>query len=126
MEKSIRKAIVLTLFALVFSVVPAQAQWAKAGKSAVKAAEKVISKNGSKAAKNAAKATSKSAAAKEAASHVSSSSKSSAVRAGAYVGSQHVTSSTCSNCSGKGYFYHNGKKYNCKDCNGTGKRITFK
>lgn len=125
MEKSIRKAIVLTLFALVFSVVPAQAQWAKGAKSAVKAAEKVISKNGSKAAKSAAKATSKNAA-KNAASHSSSVSNSSAARTGAYVTSKHVTNTTCSSCSGNGYFIYNGRKYECKDCKGTGKKITVK
>lgn len=126
MEKVIRKAIVLSLFALFLSVVPAQAQVGRVVKKAVPAIEKAVSKSGPKAAKNVAKTTSKSAAAKEAASHASSSSKSSAVRTGAYVGSQHVTSSTCSNCSGKGYFYRNGRKYECQDCNGSGKRITFK
>ena len=126
MKNVMRKAFVLILFAFAFAVVPAQAQASKAAKTIFKAGEKVISRNASKAAKNVAKTTTKSTAAKEAASHAASSSKSSVARTGAAVTSKHVTSSTCSNCSGKGYFYHNGKKYDCQDCNGSGKRITFK
>lgn len=123
MENVFKKAIVLTSFALVFSVVPAQAQgWVKAGKSAVKAAEKAISKNGSKAVKSVTKNGSK--AAKQAGKQ-SGINSNSIGRAGA-VASQHVKTEKCPSCSGTGVFYYNGYRYTCQSCNGTGTKISAK